>query len=549
MGITVSKLDELTTTDVEQALELVTQLVQESNPGLDVRRGVLHDLVLYYSAVLAAAKDEEISRVRRSLSLQEITADPALADATLVDAVLSNFRVTRKVGAQATGQITIILDALIPVTITRGASFTAVGQRFVTERAFAARTSAAAVVSTDDVVITDTGGGNYQFTINVIAESVGASNTISRGTAFVLTSEPPHFVSATAAADFVQGTSVETNKELIDRLEAGIAAKAWSNRSTIEALIREQAAFEDIVAVSLVGMGDEEMLRDQHSLLPISYGGRTDVYVRSQALAGSTTKTITAMLVDTVAAGGVWRFSVGKDDVPGFYDVSRVALLSAAATDTGHEVTLLDKSFDITGTGFKPDIETTQEAAFSPFQTASVEFLDTDTATTALTVGTSTQDYSVTFRSMPLVKDIQDFLDGRGVRNPAGDVLVRGAVPCFMSVNFSLRKYSGASAPNTDAIRLAVATAVNKLGFIGELHASTISDAIQGTLDSDVSIAKIDLFGRIVRPDGTLRIIRDGDVLNVPDEPALGVSGRTVAFLLNPADVGITIETVDAPTV
>ena len=152
MGITVSKLDELTTTDVEQALELVTQLVQESNPDLDVRRGVLHDLVLYYSAVLAAAKDEEISRVRRSLSLQEITADPTLADTTLVDAVLSNFRVTRKVGAQATGQITIVLDALIPVTITAGASFTALGQSFVTERAFAARTSAAAVVSTDDVL-------------------------------------------------------------------------------------------------------------------------------------------------------------------------------------------------------------------------------------------------------------------------------------------------------------------------------------------------------------------------------------------------------------
>ena len=126
---------------------------------------------------------------------------------------------------------------------------------------------------------------------------------------------------------------------------------------------------------------------------------------------------------------------------------------------------------------------------------------------------------------------------------------MRGAVPCFMAVNFSLRKYAGASTPNTDAIRLAVATAVNKLGFIGELHASTIAEAVQGNLDSNVSIAKLDLFGRILRPDGSLRIIRDGDVLNVPDEPALGVSGRTVAFLLDPADVGITIETVDAPTV
>ena len=48
MGITVSKLDELSTTDVTSALALVTQLVQEKNPDLDVSRGVLHDLVLYF---------------------------------------------------------------------------------------------------------------------------------------------------------------------------------------------------------------------------------------------------------------------------------------------------------------------------------------------------------------------------------------------------------------------------------------------------------------------------------------------------------------------
>jgi hypothetical protein len=96
---------------------------------------------------------------------------------------------------------------------------------------------------------------------------------------------------------------------------------------------------------------------------------------------------------------------------------------------------------------------------------------------------------------------------------------------------------------------LAVATAVNKLEFPGELHASVISDAIQDNLDSNVAIAKIDLLGRILRPDGTKRIIRDNDVLDIPDEPALGVSGRTVAFLLDPQNIGITIETVDAPTV
>lgn len=549
MGITVSKLDELSTTDVTSALALVTQLVQEKNPDLDVRRGVLHDLVLYFSSILAAAKDTEIARVRSSMSLKAITADPTLADTDLVDAVLSNFRVTRKVGAKATGQITIVLDKLLPTTIVAGARFTALGQVFITERAFAARTDAAFVVSADDVVIAAVGDGTYSFTISVIAETTGAADTVLRGTAFTAAVPPAHLARVFAAADFVQGTSTETNQELITRFESGIAAKTWSNRSTITALITNQSQFADIVGTSIVGMGDAEMLRDQHSLLPISYGGRTDVYVRSQALPLSTTKTVTATLVDTVENGGVWQFSVDKDDVPGFYEVSRVALASAAATDTGYEVTATTRSFDISGTGFKPDIETAQEAAFSSFQTATIKFVDTNTSTTALTVNQSTQSYSVTFSGMPLLSDIQEFLDSRSVRNPAGDVLVRGAVPCFLTVNFSLRKRAGAADPSVDAIRLAVATAVNKLEFPGELHASVISDAIQDNLDSNVAIAKIDLLGRILRPDGTKRIIRDNDVLDIPDEPALGVSGRTVAFLLDPQNIGITIETVDAPTV
>jgi hypothetical protein len=549
MGITVSKLDELATTDVTSALALVTQLVQEKNPDLDVRRGVLHDLVLYFSAILAAAKDTEIARVRSSMSLKAINADPTLADTDLVDAVLSNFRVTRKVGAKATGQITIVLDKLLPTTIVAGARFTTLGQVFITERAFAARTDAAFVVSTDDVVIAEVGAGTYSFTISVIAENTGASDTVLRGTAFAVAIPPAHLSRAFAAADFVQGTSIETNQEFIARFESGIAAKTWSNRSTITALIIDQAQFEDIVGTSIVGMGDAEMFRDQHSLLPISYGGRTDVYVRSQALPLSTTKTVTATLVATVENGGVWQFSVARDDVPGFYEVARVALASAAATDTGYEVTTTTRSFDISGTGFKPDIETAQEAAFSSFQTATVQFLDTNTSTAALTINQSTQSYSVTFRGMPLISEIQEFLDSRSVRNPAGDVLVRGAVPCFLTVNFSLRKRSGAADPNVNAIRLAVAAAVNKLEFPGELHASLISDAIQDNLDSSVAIAKIDLLGRILRPDGTKRIIRDNDVLDIPDEPALGVSGRTVAFLLDPQNIGITIETVDAPTV
>jgi len=551
MAITVQKLSELTDDEVAVAHDVIVQLVKEHNASVDTKRGVIHDLVVHFSALLGAAKDKEIDRLRRSMSLKSILADPALADTDLVDAVLSNYRITRTTSTEATGEVTIVVSTQSALVIPAGTIFSVAGATFILNTAggVSVRTSTAQVASTDDRVLEALQDGTYAFTVPVIAEAAGAIAAVKRGNTVAVAPQPLNFSSAYAANDFSTGTSAETNTQLLNRFQEGVSAKAWSNRINISAMIKDEAEFSSVTDVSVIGMSDVEMKRDQHSILPISLGGRSDIYVRSGQSLSQTTRTITATFVSEVTdsvtgacVGGTWQFGEDSIAVPGFYEISRVALTTAAASDTGYEVTNITRGYDLGTEAAAPDITSAQEAAFSKYQTAIVQFLDTDTDVSAAVAGTTQVEYEVTFSHMPLIAELQDFCGGREVRNPAGDILVKGAVPCFLSVNFTIKKPSTEAEPDLDAIRAALSLEINSLGFAKRLHASRISDLVSGFITSDSALSNIDMFGRIVSPAGENVFIRDADVLTVPDRPDDLVTPRTVILILESTDIGITVE-------
>jgi hypothetical protein len=551
MAITVQKLSELTDVEIEAAHNVIAQLVKEHNASVDTKRGVIHDLVVHFSALLGAAKDKEIDRLRRSMSLKTILDDPLLADADIVDAVLSNYRVTRSDSAAATGEVTVVVSVKAALTVPANTVFTVGGTTFSlsTASGVSVRTATAQVASANDRVLETLGDGSYAFTVPVIATTPGLLVDIKRADTVVVSPLLLNFKNAYAANDFSAGIASETNAQLLDRFQEGISAKAWSNRINIAAMIKSEAAFSVVTDVSVTGMSDPEMRRDQHSILPISLGGRSDIYVRSAQTPTSTTKLITATFVAKVTdsvtgacVGGTWQFGTNTADVPGFYEISRVALTTAPITDTGYEVTSTVRGYDLGDDAFAPDITSAQEASFSKYQTAIIQFLDTDTDVSAAVAGTTQVEYDVTFSHMPLIAELQDFCGGREVRNPAADVLVKGAVPCFLSVNFTLKKPVTEADPDLVAIQDALALAVNSLGFAGRLHASRIADIASGFLTSGSAISNIDMFGRIVSPDSGNIFVRDSDVLEVPAQPAELVTARTVIWILRRADIGITIE-------
>jgi hypothetical protein len=171
-----------------------------------------------------------------------------------------------------------------------------------------------------------------------------------------------------------------------------------------------------------------------------------------------------------------------------------------------------------------------------------IQFLDTETNTADLTVG-DTADYDVVVRAMPLISELQEFCRDGKVRNLASDVLVKAAVPCFLSINCDIEQAVGETAPDTSAIKTDIANIVNNMAFPGQLHASTIADVIHNYLTSRQAVGPITMHGRIRRPDGTFTVVRNTQILTIPDSPSSMVTGRTVALILDTSDIGISVVT------
>jgi hypothetical protein len=143
---------------------------------------------------------------------------------------------------------------------------------------------------------------------------------------------------------------------------------------------------------------------------------------------------------------------------------------------------------------------------------------------------------------MPLIRQAQDFLGNRDNRSRAADVLVRAAVPCFTSLSFTIRKDAASSMPDLNAIRRALVAAVADVGFSGQLHSSLISGVVHRYLTGKQALGSIDMFGRIVRPDGQNEFIRDNTILKIPDDPTRLVTGNTTVFLVNEDDIAISVD-------
>lgn len=546
MSVTERTFAELSDADVAAELAELTERVQEDNPNLDVGRGVFHDLVLHYQSLLSARRRALTADYLNARSLRQIEADPALADPDLVDDALSNFRVTRQPGGAAAGEVAVVRDNDLTVTLSAGTRFEANGLGFVTTVPYTAKAEASQVNSASDRLITGLRDGNYVFTVPVVAEDTGSAYSVRKNSLMVPDVPPGGYVVSYAAVDFSGGFDAETNQQLVERLQQGVAAKALSNRVNMAAMLREIEAFSRVVGMSIVGYGDAEMRRDRHGLLPISSGGRVDWYVRSAERFSRVSVTAQASLVaKTADYRGVWRVAIGRDAAPAFYEVDGIRLTGAPADAPGFAASSDTRAFDVSGAGFKPDLVSAEEAAYTAFQTAVIEFEDTDTDTLELELGT-TQSYDVTLRCMPLIGDVQATVSGRDVRHYGADCLVRAPVPCFVSIGFDVLKQQGQRDPDLDAIKEALCAAINTTGFTGSLYSSALYDVVHGLVESGTSVGAIDMLGRLRYPGGETAYVRDANALVVPDEPERGVSKRTVQFFIEPNDISAVVRTVPA---
>jgi hypothetical protein len=548
MALQINSLSDLDPATVQTLLALFSQWVAERHPNVELSRGVFHDLVLYFNSALNAAVQENVSRVMQSNSLLAISQNPELADASLVDAVLSNFNLTRDAGTIASGEALVIVNKPLSTQITAGIALSANGVQFLPARTFVGVPPGVAANFDGARTLVPVGDGTYAFKITVVAVEAGVTGNILRNTKFTPAVAPSNVASIVAATDFTGGADPLTNAEYINKLADGLTAKTIGGRKAFAALIRAQADFQNIPHMSVVGFGDAEQKRDQHGLFPVSGGGRVDIYVQTHSIAQRVENLLTATYIGPAAAndataGTIWEVTLNKDTAPGFYDIVRIAKINDTQ-NSGYGIVFRTRGYNIAGGDYAPDIQTLAESEYTRYKTLTVRFLDVDTLPANLTARQSTAIYSVTTIGMPLIGALQDFMSGRDIRCRTADVLVKAAIPCLTTINFKIRKAADEADPDIASIKAEIVAAIAKIGFSGQLSASVVGSAAHKYLSGQQSVSEMDIFGRILRPDGRVVYLRDSGRIQIPDDPDNLVSAKTTVFLVSEDDIEIDIDVI-----
>jgi len=541
MPLEISSLRELSAEQVESMITTMAQLMQERHPEVELTRGVFHDLVLYFNGLLNAAIKENIDRVRQSNSLLAIAENPVLADDDLVDKVLSNYNVARDAGTAATGSITFVFLLPQRTAIAGDINFSADGMLFRLSSDFVVLPPDSVAVNENERVMVAVGDGTYAASLPAIAQTVGTQGNIKRGSDISSNTGIGNISEAFATSDFVNGTDPSTNEQYLKKLADGLTAKTIGSRRSYEAFIRSYPLFKNLLHCSVLGCGDVEQQRDQHSIFPVSGGGKVDIYLQTAPAAQQIDHIVEATYVGIGEQGTIWQIVLPRDAAPGFYDVVRVAKVNDRSS-SGYPVVADIRGVDLTHAAYAPDIVHIHEGAYSRYQTAVIRFEDVDTLSSGLVVNQSRAIYSITTRGLPFIGDVNDTLTSRDNRPRATDILVKAAVPCFTSISFVVQ--TEANAVLSDEVLLnmktAVVNAVAAVGFSGQLHASKIAQAAHQFLVGRQAIGHIDMFGKIRRPDGTYTYLRDGTLLTIPNDPTRLVTGRTTTFLVGVDDVNIS---------
>ena len=536
---------------VKQHEEIIRTVLENTYKNADFSKGtVLYDLVVRPQAMYLALQSTNADNLRKSNSLLEISRNPELASEDIVDAVLSNFRVSRTPGNKASGSITIVMNNNTTTPIPSGSAFYSGTLRFVTRTSFVGVPSQALISRPTDRLIRKV-GDFWEFIIEVEADDTGEQYQLTQGGTLTAEVPPPGYVKTYATYDFSPGSTAETNEELIQELARGAAGKTMSTRLNIESLLASE--FPLLSHTSVVGYGDADMQRDRNNVFNIGYGGKSDIYVQSEIRPRIVRIRKPAMLMNVNT--NTWTMSFGREEIPGVYKIARIVPVGGIPEGTDEcgdpfpgslKPTSVVRGFNKSplSNGFAPTISRPEEAAFTSFQEISCQFNDPYTEYFSPVVGMMS-DYDVDLLLMCDIFEMQLYVTDPVRSAFRYDDVVRPPIPCLVSCNMLVKASTGVHI-NTAAIGSAVANAINDTVFTNELSSAIIYQAAQDQLPRNARVmAPIDMLGEVIMPtDEISRVIRSSTVLRVPVDHSISMSERTVMFFANPDDIVTEIEYV-----
>ena len=204
--VTFTGLDQDSINDMA---EFLGTLLKEAAPNLNVSRGsMIWELILEKAAISHVYTSNDVESLRNYWNLQAVIDDPANAENSIVDMLLSNFNITRSEGTKAVGQVEIILTGRNSLTVTAGTLFSIGDISYTNLSDQVAVVSEGDKLSDDDRILTDRGDGTYSFKVDVVAVDAGIDGNISIGTTFEINPPPTYLSTAKAVADSQVGRTL-----------------------------------------------------------------------------------------------------------------------------------------------------------------------------------------------------------------------------------------------------------------------------------------------------------------------------------------------------
>jgi hypothetical protein len=497
----------------------------ETGPG-----SVISELLLKLEASVQNEQYNLINSLSQGSAIASALTATADTNSVMMDMVASNYNVSRSTGTKVKGKIKVTISEPNEYNLRRGLTFVQPGLNLSYTLSSDTRVSPKPSTRLSEVQLYEN-QGLYYFLLDVEAADVGPEYQLSSGSVFSLgsTNFLIDFVSAEAYGNFTSGKAVETDKELITKIQTSLGNSRLTSAAGIANRLRNE--FAGFQALSVCGANDPEMVRSKRNALGISTFGKADVYVRTSL--GPELIKITKSAVRR--ENNVWVMQMLASDVPGFYRIASILPNIVNVNLTGSLV------FDVTyGKTTYPDrnneIFSVSDARFTKYQTATVSFTYDGDKTTLID---SSASFIVEVAYQPNILEIQDLLLSDSERLACADYLVKAVTPCMVSLNIGLvKKRPTDTADNLGLQNLKkdIFTYVNTIPFGGELHASNIIKLCHNydikRVDLPISMTGTILY---VNSDGSTgtKYLEDSDVLTIPTDLTKGISPKNTAYFID----------------
>jgi len=434
----------------------------------------IRELLIRPMAALGVQQDETYNTFLDNMTLKAASTNEDLSD-EYIDALVSNYRITRKAGSFASGVLGIYTQQTTPVYIQSSDTFTYNGIEFIPLKTYVGVLNPETYTNTDAVEykqLTKFDDDTYVFTVPVEA-LVEADTQVARNTDLIKIPASTKISSIQTVTPIIGGTDTETNAELIERAMTGLTAAVPSGREHYKSLFSDNLHI-NVKAINAFGVGDVEMKRDKLSISGVSTGGCADVYCRTALLP------IRKEIVKQGLSLGnnKWSIVIDNTDAPGFYSVDQIS--NGVRTLSGLDIEYTYGSNTSNDTN-APRLLNDSDARYTCYQTAVLKFDFEEIANEQ-----NTAPFVVTLSYMPNLDTLQTYVNSRDVSNPSQDTLIKAPVPSMVGVAARVTHAPGLTTVTQEELQQAIAQEINTLSIDRPYISAT--DIVRAVLRIDNSL-------------------------------------------------------------